>query len=1400
MEKPLPAPLSTTAPTANQKTSPARLIPADLVPDLHTLAPSSGLSTELATHNTTDIRQTITKAETKPVLPFYPPPTHKDTTTSSSSSAELMAGVFPDLPWSASRLPPWYQAGWTAFSTLANPGGPANSPATYFTHHPLDQLLPDVYYGEWWHNAAALCVTGLVAWGIGYGGGGLGPVLLVCLCLGTYYRASVRRFRRNTRDDIQRELTKHSVASDEETVEWMNLFVQKFWLVFEPVLSALVVENLDTYMTDYLPPFLDSVRLTTFTLGTKPFRVMSVKTYPHTDPDTVCMDWKVSFIPHDLLDASAKDLNLRINPRIVMTARVGTGSLGAGIPIVIEDMSFTGHLRVTIRFMSRFPYAKTVGACFLEKPEFDYVCKPLGGDSFGFDVNIIPGLQSFIQDQIHTILGPLFYAPNIFTVDVEKFMEGELDMSQANGVLAVTLHGASTINDKEHLIYGNSNPYIRFYVDHGQELGRSSIKGNTLEPEWEETHFLLVNNLNSQLCMELRDHNPGAKDRRLATGIFNLQTMDRHDRYGQEGLDILLLKDGKTVSCLDADLHYLPISKPIKHMNGTIEPAVESNSGVLRLVVHECNGLQGSTLHPYVRVFINGTEKLKTRTVKRTDHPVYEEPTEMVIIDKTEVYLRAEVRNATDDSLLGVSTVYLNDWMRTQQNNDYRLTLTLDKKETGTLRMSAQWKPILMAGLSEGLGSHGFDCPSIGVVRISLWEARDLRNVELVTNGKSDPYVRVMSGLQTRARTAVVDNNLYPEWGEVHYVPIHSPKEDLLLEVMDWNQKTKDKSLGAVTLCVGDLVEQRIGDQAENPDRWCVSTGKIIDEWAQLHSIDQRITKGELRYTAEFLPILALPQPVAPAGTEKYSGAMDRTPLKDLNGSYVSYTPDGLVDLVSYRSGVLKVTLHQVSLPDAKGAYCHLLVDSLTPQYKTGHLKGKELRFEETADAFIKESDFSRIAIEVKPLHSDEKSELKIGYWVESASNIIRRLQQQRRKALKKQQEEEKEEGNVGEWYTLSGSNQGRICLSFDYLPLSSFELSPDESIENQGNLTISNINAKNIMAADKSGTSDPYVIFTINGERVHKSAIIKKTLNPVWSNEKFTVAIQSRVTASLRVELFDWNHIKSHGHIGSGGITLQGDILQSFVTRMVDIPLDGVTGVSGSVRAHFLWQPQLLINKKTQTSVLGNKSTYTSELVGASLDQPLALAVGALPSVQEANDEMEDQLHLHKVVSSDTESAGKRSRFSMESLSHMTSVTEGEGSSESRGAQGVINVCVLEARGLRGMDKSGTSDPFVCVIVGKRPAHKTRVIKKTLTPEWNEAFSVSITDEPTVFDFKVIDHNSLKPSVDIGVCRWNIWDLIHLDTTESLESVYIDQWLPLHPLGSGELRIRFEFTPSSSL
>ena len=77
----------------------------------------------------------------------------------------------------------------------------------------------------------------------------------------------------------------------------------------------------------------------------------------------------------------------------------------------------------------------------IERPSIDYVCKPLGGDTFGFDINFIPGLENFIKEQIHANLAPIMYAPNVFPIEVAKVLSGN-PIDQAVGVVAITLHGA----------------------------------------------------------------------------------------------------------------------------------------------------------------------------------------------------------------------------------------------------------------------------------------------------------------------------------------------------------------------------------------------------------------------------------------------------------------------------------------------------------------------------------------------------------------------------------------------------------------------------------------------------------------------------------------------------------------------------------------------------------------------------------------------------------------------------------------------------------------------------------------------------------------------------------------------------------------------------------------------
>lgn len=133
-------------------------------------------------------------------------------------------------------------------------------------------------------------------------------------CCATYYRTSIMRVRRNVRDDLNREFSKQRLDTDVESLEWINSFTVKFWPIYQPVLAATVVNIVDRILAGSTPGFLDSIKLTTFTLGTKPPRIEFVRSFPKTEDDIVEMDWKFSFNPNDTSDLTSRQLKNKVNP------------------------------------------------------------------------------------------------------------------------------------------------------------------------------------------------------------------------------------------------------------------------------------------------------------------------------------------------------------------------------------------------------------------------------------------------------------------------------------------------------------------------------------------------------------------------------------------------------------------------------------------------------------------------------------------------------------------------------------------------------------------------------------------------------------------------------------------------------------------------------------------------------------------------------------------------------------------------------------------------------------------------------------------------------------------------------------------------------------------------------
>ena len=125
---------------------------------------------------------------------------------------------------------------------------------------------------------------------------------------------------------------------------------------------------------------------------------------------------------------------------------------------------------------------------------------------------------------------------------------------------------------------------------------------------------------------------------------------------------------------------------------------------------------------------------------------------------------------------------------------------------------------------------------------------------------------------------------------------------------------------------------------------------------------------------------------------------------------------------------------------------------------------------------------------------------------------------------------------------------------------------------------------------------------------------------------------------------------------------------------------------------------------------------------------------------------------------------------------------------SESFNNQGTLKVEIHDAADLPAADRNGYSDPFCKFYLDGKDVFKTKTIKKTLHPVWNEQFDVQIRSRTAVqFELKVYDWDFGDSADFLGGAKINL---------ELLEPFHKQEVNLALDGKSGTIRLRMLFTP----
>lgn len=1034
----------------------------------------------------------------------------------------------------------------------------------------VELYVMDHLYCDWYYNTVMILGISFFSWFFARYGFSILMLGVVLLGAASVYRAEFRRFNRNIRDDMARVDARNRLENEVETMEWMNSFLAKFWVIYMPALSEMVLYQANEVLKDQAPGFgIEAVSLDEFTLGSKAPRVDAIKSYTRKGKDHIEMDWAFSFAPNDTDDMTKNEIKKKINPKVALGVTVGKAFITKSLPILVEDMSFTGRMKIRLKLSDNFPHVKIVSVQFLEPPTIDYALKPVGGDTLGLDImSFIPGLSTFVNSIIHSSMRPILYAPNSLDIDVEEIMSQQ--SNDSIGLLTVNVKRVYDIQCQD-LRDKECNPYVQMTLSGGPEIDeRTKTKKNTRNAVYLESFHLLVNSLEGNLLtFSVSSYAPG-KDEDISIGRLDFNLGDLLQEPDLKNQTQNLIDGGRIVGKINFDLKWNKTLEKFTFEDGSKEENIDKELGILKFSLQGATNLDISKsvvglLNPYAEVYFNEKHIKTTRKLRQINEPSWGLTFESLITQQSQTRVQIMVKDSIEDQIVGRLDTNLQDLIFESSRGQLWISSTPIRPggPVTKFKIGVKWSALPLGDES----IRQFDQPAIGGFRLQIRNAKDLVNLEEV--GEVDPYIRISQNGKPKGKTAIIANSKNPYWDTVFFLPVANPHQHILLEIFDAENEGKDRPLGSCAVTVSDFLKKN--DQGYY---LAYDGAEEVIEQPVLYGGDSH---GTLFYSVSFVPTLPVytisqlenmdeyleikrkkeeeERLEAEESERKYKENPDQyewVELQDDNLSEPEKIHLPLEKAVKYRTGVLMLHILEGKFKEADCLVHTLFDDHAFSSSVSNRCDGKTLTSPLDVEAFIRDlpNSLTIFRIARKFVVEDRKDIV-----AEKTFDTIELFKNANKKPL-----------------TLKIDEKNTLTIRAEFIP-SAVKLAPLDTVLDVGHVKLDILSAEGLKSVDSNGKSDPMCVIKLEGVEIFRTDKKRRTLDPIW-NEAFEFPMLSRSRQPLVLEIYDWDLTNDDELLGMAVIDIASIDPNDSTPFKVQLDTQGIINLRATFKPQYVRPP----------------------------------------------------------------------------------------------------------------------------------------------------------------------------------------------------------------------------------